>query len=91
MRNITLIGTFGLTDEQNAVIRDNIPTKNCEIMDTECFTDIITRCEMAVIVMWDKLSEIDEDTLIAFYTDIIPFSETLVLIGDANVPYICNL
>ena len=86
MRNITLIGTFGLTDEQIAVIKDNIPTKNCEIMDTECFTDIVTRCEMAVIVMWDKLSEIDEDTLISFYTDIIPFSETLVLIGDVNVP-----
>ena len=86
MRGITLIGTFGLTDEQIAVIKDNIPTKNCEIMDTECFTDIITRCEMAVIVMWDKLSEIDEATLIEFYTEIAPFSETLVLIGDVNIP-----
>ena len=86
MRDITLIGTFGLSDEQISIIKENIPTKNCEVMDTDCFSDIVACSEMAIIVMWDKLSEDDRILLIEFYTEIAPFSETLVLIGDAKVP-----
>ena len=86
MRDIMLIGTFGLSDEQISIIKENIPTKNCEVMDTDCFSDIVACSEMAIIVVWDKLSEDDRILLIEFYTEIAPFSETLVLIGDAKVP-----
>ncbi len=86
MRENMLIGAFGLSDEQIAVIKDNIPTKNFEIMDTDCFTDIVAYSEMAVVVMWDKLSEKDKGILIEFYTEIAPLFETMILIGDVEVP-----
>lgn len=86
MSEITLIGTFGLSDDQLAIIKKNIPTVNCEIMDTDCFTDIIAHSEIANVVMWDKLSDDDKSLLIDFYTEIAPFSETMVLIGDVDIP-----
>ena len=86
MREITIIGAFGLSDDQLAVLKKNIPTVNCEIMDTESFTDIIAHSEIANVVIWDKLSDDDKSLLIDFYTEIAPFSETMVLIGDVDIP-----
>ena len=86
MYRTTLIGTFGLTEDQNRVIKDNAPTKSCEVMNTNCFTDIIATNEMAVIVNWAALSKDDIELLIDFYTEIAPFPETVVLIGNADVP-----
>ena len=84
--NKLIIGTFGLSDEQISSVESNLPSKNCEIMNTDCFTDIVAIGEMAVIVMWKKLSEDDRDLLVDFYSEITPFSETLILIGDVNIP-----
>ena len=86
MNRTTLIGTFGLTEDQNKVINDNAPTKSCEVMNTNCFTDIIATNEMAVIVNWAALSKDDIELLIDFYTEIAPFPETVVLIGNADIP-----
>ncbi len=79
-----LIGTFGLSDEQIASLESNLPVKKCEIMDTDCFSDIVASSEMAIIVMWEKLSIDDRSLLIDFYSDIAPFSETMILIGGAR-------
>ena len=86
MKNNMIIGTFGLSDEQIATVESNLPVKNCEIMDTDCFSDIVATSEMAVIVMWEKLSADERDLLISFYSEIAPFSETMVLIGSVDVP-----
>ena len=86
MREITLIGTYGLSDEEIAVIRENIPTRKCEVMDTDCFSDIVACSEMAIIVIWDKLTADDKSLLIDFYSEIAPFSETMVLIGAPDIP-----
>ena len=37
MREITLIGAYGLSEDQIAVLKKNAPTVKCEIMDTDCF------------------------------------------------------
>jgi len=81
-----IIGTFGLSDEQISSVESNLPIKNCEIMDTDCFTDIVAISEMAIIVMWEKLSEDDKDLLIGFYSEVAPFSETMILIGNVDIP-----
>ena len=86
MKNTMIIGTFGLSDEQIATVEANLPVKTCEIMDTDCFSDIVATSEMAVIVIWEKLSSDERDLLIGFYSEIAPFSETMVLIGNVDVP-----
>lgn len=86
MKNNMIIGTFGLSDEQIATVESNIPVKNCEIMNTDCFSDIVATSEMAIIVIWEKLSSDERNLLIGFYSEIAPFSETLALIGDVDIP-----
>ena len=81
-----IIGTYGLSEDQVNVIKKNIPAKNCEVMSTDCFTDIVACSEMAIIVIWDRLSEEDKDLLIGFYSEIAPFSDTMILIGDVEIP-----
>ena len=81
-----VIGTYGLSEEQIEIIKMNIPAKNCEVMNTDCFTDIVASCEMAIVVLWDKLSAEDRELLIGFYSEIAPFSETMILIGDVDIP-----
>ncbi len=86
MREITLIGAYGLSEDQIAIIKANIPTKKCEVMDTDCFSDIVACSEMAIVVMWDKLTADDLSLLIDFYSEIAPFSETMILIGEPDIP-----
>ena len=86
MNNKMIIGTFGLSDEQLSTVKIHLPVKNCEIMDTDCFSDIVAISEMAIIVMWENLSDDDRDLLIDFYSEIAPFSETMILIGDVDIP-----
>lgn len=86
MNNKMIIGTFGLSDEQISLVESNLPIKSCEIMDTDCFTDIVAISEMAIIVIWEKLSDDDRYLLIDFYSEIAPFSETMILIGDVDIP-----
>lgn len=86
MNNKMIIGTFELSDEQISSVESNLPIKSCEIMDTDCFSDIVAISEMAIIVIWEKLSDDDRDLLIDFYSEIAPFSETMILIGDVNIP-----
>lgn len=38
MREITLIGAFGLSGAQIDIIKENIPKKKCEVMNTDCFS-----------------------------------------------------
>ena len=66
MNKKMIIGTFGLSDAQISSVESNLPIKGCEIMDTDCFTDIVAISEMAIIVIWDKLSDDDRDLLIDF-------------------------
>ena len=86
MNNKMIIGTFGLSDEEISIVKTNLPVKNCEIMDTGCFSDIVAISEMAIVVIWEKLSDDDRELLINFYSEIAPFSETMILIGDVDIP-----
>ena len=81
MKNNMIIGTFGLSEEQIETVKSNLPVKDSEIMNTDCFSDIVAISEMAVIVIWGKLSSDERDLLVGFYSEIAPFSETMILIG----------
>ena len=86
MKSNMIVGVFGLSDEQISTVETNLPVKNCEIMATDCFSDIVAISEMAIIVMWEKLSEDDKEFLVGFYSEIAPFSETMILIGNVDIP-----
>ena len=44
------INTFGLTEEQNALVENNIPTRDYEVFDTDAPTDLIaSNCEVLII------------------------------------------
>lgn len=80
-----LIQCFGLTETQVKEVEKNVPTGNCEVMKVDCFTDIIAMPQMVAIVVWDEMSEIDKGSFEEFYTEISPFPETLVVIGNADL------
>ena len=82
MSETILIGTYGLSDKQIEFIKTNIPNKKCEVMDTDCFTDIIATYTIAAVVMWNKLQENDKGILVDYYTQIDAASEALFLIGN---------
>ncbi len=73
--------TYGLTDEQVNKIRDSIPVKSCEVVSTECATDIIATNEMAAIISCEKLSPADSKLLHDFFKEIAPFPETVIFLG----------
>ncbi len=80
-----LIQCFGLTETQVKEVEKNVPTGNCEVMTVDCFTDIIAMPQMVAFVVWDEMSEIDKGSFEEFYTEISPFPETLVVIGNADL------
>lgn len=85
MLNSDIVGTYGLTQEQNEEIKKNLPTKACKVMDTDIFTDIIAIDEFAVVADFESMSTEERDLMVEFYSDIAPFSETVVLIGGNNL------
>ena len=86
MKSSMIIGAFGLSEAQIDTAALNLPTKNCKVMNTDCFSDIVAIREMAIIVIWEKLSEADRKLLVGYYSEIAPFSETMILIGNVDIP-----
>lgn len=81
-----LIGTFGLNEEEIMFIREHLPQKECEIMAAYNVTDIIAVSEFAAIVNTNKINQHDLAMLFEFYTEIAPFSETVIFLGDVIIP-----
>ncbi len=79
-----LIMTYGLTDEQITKVQANIPVKSCEVVNTDCASDIIATNEMAVIIVCEKLSDDDIKILYEFYKEIAPFPETIIFLGKPD-------
>ena len=73
------ITTFGLTEEQNALVQDSIPAKDYEVFDTDAFTDLIAIGHVALILNADMLSDDEREMLCGFYEDVGSCSdETLI-------------
>ena len=81
-----LIGTFGLNEAEITFIRGHLPQKDCEIMVADNVTDIIAVSEFAVIVNTGQVNHHDLNMLFDFYTEIAPFSETVVFLGNVTIP-----
>ena len=87
MRSEHRIITFGLTDEQNELVKANVPAKDYEVFDTDAPTDLIAIGSIAMII---QASELDEDSvgmLFDYYTQINGCTdETVIWLGTPAPP-----
>ena len=76
------ITTFGLTDEQNQVVKNNLPTKGYEVMDTDVATDLIAIYAAALIINASALRDDDREMIYEYYREVDACaSETVFWLG----------
>ena len=81
------INTFGLTEEQNALVEDNIPTRAYEVFDTDAPPDLIAiNCEVLIIYA----PEMDQDSIgmiFDYYSQVNGCTdETVIWLGEPKPP-----
>lgn len=81
------ISTYGLTEEQNEFVRQNVPAHDYEVMDMDCPTDLIAISVSALIIDASKLSADDFEMLVDYYTEINGCTdETVLWLGNPKPP-----
>ncbi len=79
--------TFGLTDEQNEIVKANVPAKDYEVFDTDAPTDIIAIGSVAMIIQASELEEDSVGMLFDYYTQINGCTdETVIWLGEPKPP-----
>ena len=87
MRGEHRIITFGLTDEQNKIVKANVPARDYEVFDTDAPTDIIAIGSIAMIIQASKLDEDSVGMLYDYYTQVNGCTdETVIWLGDPKPP-----
>lgn len=81
------INTFGLTEEQNALVENNIPIRDYEVFDTDAPTDLIAiNCEVLIIYA----PEMDQDSIgmiFDYYSQVNGCTdETVIWLGEPKPP-----
>lgn len=78
--------SYGFTQFEEGCIRKLLPTKKSYLTSTECFTDIIACNSYAIFINTMMVSADDLEMLWEFYLEVGPASETVVLVGHAEIP-----
>jgi hypothetical protein len=87
MRGEHRIITFGLADEQNEIVKTNVPARDYEVFDTDTPTDIIAISSIAMIIQASALDEDSVGMLFDYYTQINGCTdETVIWLGDPKPP-----
>lgn len=84
--NASIVGTFGLTPEQNMVVEKNLPTNNSRVMATHDITDLMAYNLFALIVNYDALTDSEKSEFESYLLEVIPISEAIVLLGNVTAP-----
>ena len=81
------INTFGLTEEQNAHVKANLPSHDCELYIADDPTDLIAiNCE-AMIVTASVMEQDSADMIFDLYTQIDGCTdETVIWLGEPKPP-----
>ena len=81
------VTTFGLSEEQNALIRGNLPTKGYEVFDTDAPTDLIAISAVVLIINAATLDGDSRIMMFDYYTEIGDCAdETVIWIGSPKPP-----
>ena len=87
MKRAHRITTFGLTKEQNEIVRANIPMKDYEVFDTDAPTDVIAHACVAMIIQASAMDEESIDMIFDLYMDVDGcFDETVIWLGEPAPP-----
>lgn len=79
--------TFGLTEEENEIVKNNLPAKDYEVFDTDAPTDIIAIGCVAIIVDASKLDEDAVGMLFDYYTQVNGCTDqTVIWLGTPTPP-----
>lgn len=78
--------SYGFTQFEEECIIKLLPTKKSYLTSTECFTDIIACNSYAIFINTMMVSADDLEMLWEFYLEVSPVSETVVLVGHAEIP-----
>ena len=62
--------TFGLTNEENSIIKTLVNSKNFEVYDTNVASDLVAILATAIIVNAEKLETDDIELLESYYTEV---------------------
>ena len=87
MRGEHRILTFGLTADENEVVRANVPARDYEVFDTDAPTDLIAISGVATIIRASVLDDDGMGILFDYYTQINGCTdETVIWLGAPKPP-----
>lgn len=84
--HITDVMIYGFSETEEALVASAAPNKETRVTNTACFTDLLALPAYAQIVNVSATASEDLETLFEYYTEVGSFSETVILVGNANIP-----
>lgn len=81
------ITTYGLTEEQNEIVRQSFPKKDYELLNTDVFTDVVAVYASAIIVNTEELTCDDYDTFVLYLSEVGDCTDTTTIwLGRTKPP-----
>ena len=81
------VTTFGLTDEENALVEENLPTRDYEVFDTDAPTDLIAIGCQALIVNAASMDSNSVGMIFDYYSQVNGCTdETVIWLGEPEPP-----
>ena len=82
------VATFGLSEEQNQLVKNTLPTREYELFDTDTPTDLIAISASALIIIAAALDEKSREMVFDYYTEVGDRTgETVFWIGCPKPPH----
>ena len=81
------VTTFGLSEEQNELVKNALPVKGYELLDTDAFSDLIAISAAALIINAAALDTDSREMVFDYYTEVGDCTdETVFWIGSPKPP-----
>ena len=81
------VTTFGLTDEENALVEENLPTRDYEVFDTGAPTDLIAIGCQALIINAASMDSESAGMIFDYYSQVNGCTdETVIWLGEPKPP-----
>ena len=81
------VTTFGLSEDQNKLVKSALPAQGYELLDTDAPTDLIAISAAALIINVDALDSESREMVFDYYTEVSDCTdETVFWIGNPKPP-----
>ena len=79
--------TYGLTVEQNEIVKQALPKKDYDLYNCSFFTDVIALYSVAIIINTEELACDDYDTFVSFLSEVGDCTDTTTIwLGRTKPP-----